>query len=161
METSLGKVDVLVGTANDQVAKIGDQAGAVLRTIDQVGVSANRVVERVGPDVSATLLAARQLAERIDRIAAALENGDGIAGQLLVNKALAEDLNHTAIDLSRTAALVAEHPEVLVFGMSKEESAAQRARREREKQRRAFHESYRSGIPLAIDPPAAKPIPKE
>ncbi len=161
VDVSLGKVDALIGTANDQLVKIGDQAGVVLRTIDQVGVSANSVVERVGPDVSATLLSARQLAERIDRIAAALENGEGVAGQLLVNKALAEDLNHTAIDLSRTAALVAEHPEVLVFGMSKEESAAQRARREREKQRRAFHESYRSGIPLAIDPPLSKPLPKE
>ena len=161
VESSLGKVDVLVGTANDQVTKIGDQAIAVLATVDKVGMSANGVIERVGPDVSATLMVARQLAERINRIAAALENGEGVAGQLLVNKALAEDFNHTAIDLSRTAALVAEHPEVLVFGMTKEESAAQRARREREKQRRAFHESYRSGIPLAIDPPVSDPMPKE
>jgi phospholipid/cholesterol/gamma-HCH transport system substrate-binding protein len=159
VDTTLGKVDVLLGTANTQVTKIGDQAGAVLHNFEQVGTNANDAIVRIAPEVNATLVATRQLAERIDRIAAALENGDGIAGQLLVNKALAEDLNHTAIDLSRTAALVADHPEVLVFGMSKEESAAQQERREREKQRRAFHESYHKGIPLTIDPAAEKPKP--
>jgi uncharacterized phage infection (PIP) family protein YhgE len=159
VDDSFSKVDTLVATANDQLIKVSAQLQKTLESIDEVGISAQQTVTQVGPEVGQTLIAARQLAQRIERIAATLENGEGVIGQLLVNKALAEDLNHTAIDLSRTAALIAEHPEVLVFGMSSEESAAQRARRDREKQRRAFHEGYRTGIPLMVEPQQAKPNP--
>ncbi len=163
VEDSLTKVDSLVVSTNEQILKVTSQAESTLKTFDETGKSAQAVMTQVGPDVGQTLAAARQLAERVDRLAAALENGDGVIGQLLVNKALAEDLNNTAIDLSRTAALIAEHPEVLVFGMSNEESAAQAARRERAKQRRSFHENYRPGIPISVEQlqPASDKQPME
>ena len=78
-----------------------------------------------------------------------------------MNRRPAAALVNTAIDLSPTAALTAGHPETLVFGMSQEETATQRARREREKQRRSFQEGYGAGIPVAVDAavPAAPPAP--
>jgi phospholipid/cholesterol/gamma-HCH transport system substrate-binding protein len=151
LAVSLTKVETLVDKTASEISTIGQQAQKTLTTINQVGEQAGDAIVVVAPEINRTLLATRQLAERIDRIALALENGDGVVGQLLVNRALAEDLNHTVIDLSRTAAAIADHPEILLFGMSKEESESQRARREREKQRRAFHEGYHSGIPLTVE----------
>jgi hypothetical protein len=124
--------------------------------VDGLVERANATLEQTGPELNRTLVAARALSERIQRIADALAAGEGVAGQLIVNRQLAQDLNNTAIDLSRTAALVAEHPEVLVFGMSKDDAAAQRSRREREKQRRSFQEGYGTGIPVMVEPPPAQ-----
>jgi phospholipid/cholesterol/gamma-HCH transport system substrate-binding protein len=159
LATTLTKVDGLADKTTSQIQVVSQQAEKTLATINQVGAQAGEAVVALTPEISRTLITARQLAERIDRIALALENGEGVAGQLLVNRPLAEDLNHMAIDLSRTASVIADHPEVLVFGMSQEQNAAQQQRREREKQRRAFQEGYHSGIPLTVEPAAVPSRP--
>jgi phospholipid/cholesterol/gamma-HCH transport system substrate-binding protein len=157
VDRTLDKVDGLVSTVDTQAKELGNKTTATISRVDGLVVQASGVLEQNGPELSRTLVAARQLAERVQRIADALAAGEGVAGQLIVNRQLAQDLNNTAIDLSRTAAIVAEHPEVLVFGMSNEESAAQRAKREREKQRRSFQEGYGTGIPVQVQPSVAEP----
>jgi phospholipid/cholesterol/gamma-HCH transport system substrate-binding protein len=157
VDGTLARVDGLVVTVDRQAQELGSKAAASMGRIDDLTGRTGAVIDSAGPEVVRTLIAARGLAERVQRIADALASGEGVAGQLLVNRELARDLNHTAIDLSRTAALIADHPETLVFGMSKEESAAQAARREREKRRRSFHEGYGSGIPVVTAP--ATPAP--
>jgi phospholipid/cholesterol/gamma-HCH transport system substrate-binding protein len=160
VDRTLQRVDGLVTGLDAQAKSLGAQAGGTIAHVDQLVAQANAVMAQAGPELTQTLASAKVMAQRIQRIAEALAAGEGVAGQLIVNRQLAQDLNNTAIDLSRTAALVADHPEALVFGMSNSESAAQRARREREKQRRSFQEGYGTGIPVAIDPsPAAAPSP--
>jgi ABC-type transporter Mla subunit MlaD len=157
VDGTLGKVDGLIATVDAQAKDLGTKASTTINRVDGFVDRATDVIEQNGPELNRTLIAARQLSERIQRIADALAAGEGVAGQLIVNRQLAQDLNNTAVDLSRTAAIVAEHPEVLVFGMSKEESAAQRARREREKQRRSFQEGYGTGIPVLVEPSPQNP----
>ena len=91
------------------------------------------------------------MSERVQRIAQLLESGEGVLGQLLTNRDLAKDLNNAAVDLSRTATFLSEHPEALVWGTEARDAAVLRERREREKQRRAFHEVY-GGVPLQVAP---------
>jgi phospholipid/cholesterol/gamma-HCH transport system substrate-binding protein len=159
VDNTLTRVDGVLSTVDAQAKNLGDKAAGTIARVDGLVQKATTVLDQSGPELTQTLVAARELSQKIQRIADALAAGEGVAGQLLVNRQLAQDLNNTAIDLSRTAALIADHPEALVFGMSKEESAAQRARREREKQRRSFQEGYGSGIPVTVESPAPAPAP--
>jgi phospholipid/cholesterol/gamma-HCH transport system substrate-binding protein len=151
LDGTLTRVDNVLVTVDTQAKTLGDKTAVAVERVDGLVQKASAVLDQSGPELAQTLVAARELSQKIQRIADALAAGEGVAGQLLVNRQLAADLNNTAVDLSRTASLIADHPEALVFGMSKEESAAQRARREREKQRRSFQEGYGAGIPVAVD----------
>jgi phospholipid/cholesterol/gamma-HCH transport system substrate-binding protein len=161
VDGTLARVDSLVTTVDTQSKDLGTKGAGAIERVDGLVARATTVLESAGPELTQTLVAARALSQRIQRIAEALTSGEGVAGQLLVNRQLAQDLNNTAIDLSRTAALIADHPEALVFGMSAQESAAQQARREREKQRRSFHEGYGAGIPLVVELPAPQVVPAQ
>jgi phospholipid/cholesterol/gamma-HCH transport system substrate-binding protein len=153
-QSTMQHVEGALATIEKQGDALGARAGATLDRIDALAEHGGKAVDGTASEVASTLAGMRTLSERLNRIATALDNGEGVAGQLLRNRELARELNNTAIDLSRTAAYVADHPEALVFGASKEDAAAQRARREREKERRAFHEGF-GGIPLQVAPPAA------
>ena len=157
VDGTLHHVDGLVATLDGQAASLGTKAAGTMQRVDVLVDRASVVIDQAGPELTQTLASAKIMSQRIQRIAEALAAGEGVAGQLLVNRQLAQDLNNTAIDLSRTAALIADHPETLVFGMSNNESAAQRARREHEKQRRSFQEGYGTGIPVAINVPTVVP----
>jgi len=160
VDVTLTRVDGVLTTVDTQAKTLSDKTAVTIERVDGLVQKATTVLDQSGPELTQTLIAARELSQKIQRIAEALAAGEGVAGQLLVNRQLAQDLNNTVIDLSRTAALIADHPEALVFGMSKEESATQRARREREKQRRSFQEGYNSGIPVALEPAAPQtPVP--
>jgi phospholipid/cholesterol/gamma-HCH transport system substrate-binding protein len=160
VDGTLTRVDGMLNTVDTQAKTLGDKTAGALERVDGLVVKATTVLDQSGPELAQTLTAARELSQKIQRIAEALAAGEGVAGQLLVNRQLAQDLNNTAIDLSRTAALIADHPEALVFGMSLEQSAAQRARREREKQRRSFQEGHGAGIPVALEAvPPQSPTP--
>jgi phospholipid/cholesterol/gamma-HCH transport system substrate-binding protein len=160
VDGTLTRVDGVLTTVDAQAKSLSAQASGTIERVDGLVQKATAVVDQSGPELTQTLTAARELSQKIQRIAEALAAGEGVAGQLLVNRQLAQDLNNTAVDLSRTAALIADHPETLVFGMSKEESAVQRARREREKQRRSFMEGYGSGIPVSLEPVPTTPADK-
>ncbi len=150
LDGTLQRVDGLVTTLDTQSTTLGARAAGTIQRVDLLVDQANVIVKEAGPELTQTLVAAKIMSQRIQRIAEALAAGEGVAGQLLVNRQLAQDLNNTAIDLSRTAAVIADHPETLVFGMSAKETAAQQARREREKQRRSFQEGFSTGIPVVV-----------
>jgi ABC-type transporter Mla subunit MlaD len=152
IDGTLTRADGVLTTVDQQTKALGERVTSAVARIDTLAQQAGEVLAQSGPEVAQTLVSARELAQKIARIADALAAGEGVAGQLLVNRQLAQDLNNTAIDLSRTAALIADHPESLVFGVPGEASAAHKARREREKQRRSFQEGYGSGIPVVVEP---------
>ena len=149
----------MVSNVDTQAKSIGTKATGTIERVDLLVAKATEVMDQAGPELTQTLVAAKIMSQRIQRIAEALAAGEGVAGQLLVNRQLAQDLNNTVIDLSRTAAIVADHPETLVFGMSTKETAAQKSRREREKQRRSFQEGFNNGIPIALEAPMSAPVP--
>ena len=145
------RIDQTLASTDGQIERLGTRAGATLDRVDALADVAGKDLHRTADEVATALQAVRSLSERVQRIAQLMESGDGVLGQLLTNRDLAKDLNNTAIDLSRTAAFLAEHPEALVWGEAVPDAATLRARREREKQRRAFREVY-GGIPLQVAP---------
>lgn len=149
---AIKRIDQTLAATEGHVERLGTRAGATLDRVDALADSAGKDVHRTAEEVAAALLAVRGLSERVQRIAQLMESGEGVLGQLLTNRDLAKDLNNAAIDLSRTATYLAEHPEALVWGAATDDAAIQRARREHEKQRRAFRENY-GGIPLQVVPP--------
>ncbi len=155
-EQVLQRLDATLVTVGGRADQLGTHAGESLTHIDALVERSDHFLAGNAEELTRTLSAVRVLAERGAHIAQTLSAGDGVLGQLLVSRDLAKDLNSTAVDLSRAAAFIAEHPEALVFGASKEESAAEHARREREKVRRAYNENY-GGIPLVVAAPAAAP----
>ena len=141
-QATMDHLDTTLAAVDKQLGTLGAAGTATLGRIDALTARGTQILDANAADLNATLASVRQLTEQAGRVAGALASGQGVIGQLLLSKDLVKDLNDTAIDLSRTANLMAEHPEVLVFGATKEEAAALRARREREKLRRAFQEDY-------------------
>jgi phospholipid/cholesterol/gamma-HCH transport system substrate-binding protein len=141
-QATMDHLDATLAAVDKQVGALGTAGTATLGHLDALAARGAQLLDANAADLTATLASVRQLSEQAGRVAGALASGQGVIGQLLLSKDLVRDLNDTAIDLSRTANLMAEHPEVLVFGATKEETAALRARREREKLRRAFQEDY-------------------
>jgi len=154
----LDRLDHTLKTVDERADQLGTKAAESLGKLDATLARGDQVLASNGEELGKTLASLHQLSERCTRIADSIANGDGLLGQLLVNRDLAKDLNNTAIDLSRTASYIADHPEALVFGQSKEDSAAEHARREREKVRRAFNGNY-GGIPLQVQPQPAPATP--
>lgn len=158
--SAVKRIDETLAAAGGQIEKLGARAVTTFDRVDALADGAGKDLHRTAEEAAAALQSVRTLSERVQRIATLLESGEGMLGQLLTNRELAKDLNNAAIDLSRTAAFLAEHPEALVWGAEADDAAAQRARRERDKQRRAYRENY-GGIPLQVmpAPEPAKPSP--
>jgi phospholipid/cholesterol/gamma-HCH transport system substrate-binding protein len=152
------RIDQTLAASEGQIERLAARAGTTLDRVDALADGAGKDLKRTADETAAALQAFQGLSARIQRIAQLLESGEGVLGQLLTNRELAKDLNNAAIDLSRTATFLAEHPEALVWGAEAGDAAAQRARREREKQRRAYHELY-GGVPLQVAPAAEPPRP--
>lgn len=152
------RIDQTLAATETQVERLGTRVGTTLDRVDGLADGAGKDIHRTADEVAAALQAVRGVSERVQRIAQLLESGEGVLGQLLTNRELAKDLNNAAVDLSRTATFLAEHPESLVWGAEPGDAAAQRARRDQEKQRRAYREVY-GGIPLQVVPAAQAPKP--
>ena len=153
LEPLLTKADATVSrldTLLDAGTMAMMRADGVLGQVDAV-IAAN--AKPLG-DLLTTLAAASRKAESV---LAALDGGQGVLGQLLVNRDLAQDLHHITVDVEAAARLVAEKPSRLVFDDSASEQVRERYRRDAEKMRRNMAEGF--GQPV-IDTPEAPPVAK-
>ena len=126
----------LAGSMQQQVDSLGPRTAASLERVDQLVQRGDKILTENAGDLHNTLVSLSELSARVNHIAAAIASGQGVAGRLVMDRELARDLDSAAIDLSRTASLIAEHPEALVFGSGPDEREKQRVKREREKSRR-------------------------
>ncbi len=147
-DTVLGKVDALVSTGTATITDVD-----LLITDSDAMLTANQ------QPIAVMLEAVAGAAQKAQRLAALLEGGEGILGQLLVNRDLAKDLHNVSIDLAAASAQVADKPSRLVFDDSESARAADQAKRNREKMRRTLAEGL--GQPATAEPakPAAHPAP--
>lgn len=104
-------------------------------------------------DLAATMKSVRELSERLARIAAAIDEGKGMLGQLVSNRDLARDLHRLALDAGSAAKNLADQPSNAVWGLSDREARADREARQREMQRRALEQ----GFPATEPKPDKKP----
>lgn len=136
LEPLLTKADVTVGRV-DKLVDAG--AGALVKVDALVGHVDTLIAANAQPltDLLTTVAAAARKAETI---ASALSGGEGVLGQLLVNRDLAQDLHHVAVDVESAARQVAEKPSRLVFDDVPSDQAREQFRRDREKMRRNLAE---------------------
>jgi hypothetical protein len=97
-----------------------------------------------------------KITQRLESILNALDSGQGVLGQLLINRDLAQDLHHITVDVEAVARLIADKPSRLVFSDSASDQAKERYRRDSEKMRRNLGEGF--GQPVA---PVPAPSPEK
>lgn len=136
VEQGLEAYTRLAASAQQQTDTLGPKIAASLERLDALGKRGEDTLTGTAGDLKAALATFAELGTRLNHIASAVESGQGVAGKLVMDQDLARDVDSMSVDLSRTAAYLAEHPEAVVFGMKKRSQDAERAHREREKARR-------------------------
>lgn len=147
-DTALGTFDALLTKANTSASSVE----TLVTHVDSVlGGNEERIAE--------LLKAVAGAATKAQRIAEALEGGEGVLGQLLVNRNLAEDLQHVAVDMESAAKQVADKPSRLVFDDSDNERQKDQAARNREKMRRTMAEGLgQPAVPASPGASSATPV---
>lgn len=130
-EAAVAGLDARIGAIADRAAVVAERAGVVLNRVD--GLLADG-----GPRLTAALDGLRRTLEGAATVTGRLAAGEGVIGRLLASRELAAALDRMAVDLEDAARAVAERPSVLVF--DRDETAGRRdaARRAHEKMRRAL-----------------------
>lgn len=148
----------LAGSVQQQTEALGPKVAASLERLDALARRGEVAMTTSTGDLRAALAAITELGGRLNHIASAVESGQGVAGKLVMDQDLARDVDSMSVDLSRTAAYLAEHPEAVVFGMKKKNQDAERVHREHEKARRQLL-APPAGIRLdeSREAPAKKP----
>ena len=136
----LDRADRLLALAERDGGAILAHAASASARLDAAAAKADALlaapeVAALLRDVAATMATARTLAE-------ALQGGQGVLGQLLMNRDLAGDVHRIAVDAASVARTIADQPSRVVFDASEEETAAAKAARERELMRRAVREGF-------------------
>ena len=110
--------------------------------IDALVARGDAVLSASAQPIQQTALASSVITKQLSELVSAVRKGQGLLGQLMLNDAMAQDVNETLINANHIAERVAEQPEILIWGSSKDDTAAARQAREATKQRRAFMEGY-------------------
>lgn len=145
--TALREQVTAVGQASVGLAQT---AGGALKRADALMLDGDRLLEAMQPDLIGIGQQARQLAQALAAVARDLRDGRGVLGQLVVNEAMAKDLNDLLITGEQFAERVADNPQLLVWGTSGAESDLARDHRDQTKIRRAFHEGFDRNPPLEL-----------
>jgi phospholipid/cholesterol/gamma-HCH transport system substrate-binding protein len=153
-EATLDGLDRLAVSLDGRAGTVGAAAQETLAKVEALIKKGEGLIDANADNLAATVANMKELSARCARIAADLQNGQGVLGQLLENRELAKDLNGAAVDIGRTATFIADHPEALIFGAEPGAAAVRKDQREREKMRRAFREGYETG-PVKVSAPAS------
>ena len=153
MEPLLTKADATVTSLNGLI----DAGTVAMVRADVVLANVDAVIAANAKPVSELLVTLGGVSRKAESVLAALDGGQGVLGQLLVNRDLAQDLHHITVDVEAAARLIAEKPSRLVFDDPASELAREQYRRDAEKMRRNMAEGF--GQPV-IDTPQAAPAAK-
>lgn len=147
----LERADRLLAKAEHDGGAALEHAAKAAASLEATAAKADALLAANSPALTTLTadLAAAASSTRV--ILAALQNGQGALGQLLMNHDLAGDVHRIAIDAAAAAKVLADQPSRVVFDAPEHERIEARARRDRELMRRAVAEGFA--------PPAAKPAP--
>ncbi|MFW5844650.1 MAG: MlaD family protein [Planctomycetota bacterium] len=134
-----------------------EQGTASLVRIDALVQRGDRMLAQNADAIAGVTSSLRQSLERADALLVDLEQGRGVLGMLLRNDVLAQDLSDTMVNVKDLSERTADHPEILVWGQSEEERAAQQRRRELMRARRSFNAGQRGRS--AFEPEGDAPVP--
>ncbi len=160
-------IDKTLGTVEERVRTLTDRADATMAKVADLAGHADQLLVDHREDIGLMIRKFRDISVRVADISAEIESGQGLLGQLIVNRDLAKDVNAIAVDLAVAADLVNDHPRALIFGLSDAQRDEYRARRDRLKMRRSFQEGFGTKNPTTaapvppatVDTPAPAPAP--
>ena len=133
-------IDHAVTTLDAKGAAVLDRAAGAAAQVETLASNLDKTLAATGPDINATAASLRDVAGKTAQIMGALAKGDGLLGQLLVNKELAGSLQSMAVDFAAVATKVADRPSVLVFDDPEHQTNVDKVKRDREKMRRAMQD---------------------
>ena len=139
---------VKIDATMDKAGRLAESGTTAVESVDALVVRADGLIADNQERLAQLLTSVSGAAAKAQRIAAALEGGQGILGQLLVNRDLAKDLQTVSVDLAAAATQVADKPSRLVFDDSASETLQAQARRNREKMRRTLAEGLGEPAPV-------------
>jgi len=149
LETTLTKFEQVT---DDVSALVATSTGAASKA-DALLTHGERLLVGSEADLRGTVADLRQTMADVAALVAMTRQGQGVIGQLLVNRDLAKDINDVAINVVQVSELVLEHPEALIFGQSKEQAQEWQERRDRLRVRRAFQEGWQRSPEPALPKP--------
>ncbi len=155
-------IDHAVTTLDAKGTAVLDRAAGAAAQVETLASNLDKTLAATGPDITATAASLRDVAGKTAQVMGALAKGDGLLGQLMVNKELAASLQSMAVDLAAVAAKVADRPSVLVFDDPEHQTNVDKVKRDREKMRRAMLEGAAPAPAQAVSPtpaPAAASTP--
>jgi ABC-type transporter Mla subunit MlaD len=132
----------------EKAGTLADHGALAIADLDGLVLAANGVLTENRERVAQLLTGAAGAASKAQRVLAALEGGQGVLGQLLLNRDLAKDLQTVSVDLAAAATQVADKPSRLVFDDSDGQRQADQAKRNREKMRRTLAEGLGQPAPV-------------
>lgn len=147
-ENGLAAYTQLAGAVQHQAETLGPRIAASLEHIDALTKHGGDTLTSSAADLHAALASITELSSHCTHLVSAIESGQGVVGKLIVDTNLARDVDSISVDVARTAAYLAEHPEAAVFGLDKKDKNSEREKREREKSRRSSLMPPPSGIQL-------------
>ena len=143
LDPLLAKLDATL----DKTGTLADQGALAIADLDGLVLTANGVLAENREKVAQLLNGVSGAAAQAQRVLAALEGGQGVLGQLLLNRDLAKDLQAVSVDLAAAATQVADKPSRLVFDDADSQRQADQAKRNREKMRRTLAEGLGQPAP--------------
>ncbi len=172
LETITNELKTTTQTLNQRLDPLLEKATAMIARVDGLGSTGDAVMVRVdalvaridgvvalnSQPLSDLLGALATVARKAETLTTALVDGHGVIGQLLVNRDLAQDLHHVAVDVESAARLVAEKPSRLIFNDAASTQASEQFRRDREKMRRNLAEGFGQPVPPVAPLP---PVPAD
>lgn len=153
--TGMTELQATLKSLREQVDKLGKASTGLAMTADKAFAKADKLLtmmntlsEESQPDLAAIRGDARSLAAIFKDLAADIKAGKGVLGQLLVNAAMAKDVNDILIAGEQLAERIADDPSILIWGPAPEDRDMARDHREEEKLRRAFMEGFDRNPPI-------------
>ena len=134
LDPLLTKLDLTL----DKTGVLADHGALALADLDGLMLTADGVLAENRENVARLLRRVAGAAAKAQLVLAALEGGQGVLVQLLLNRDLAKDLQTVSVDLAAAATQVADKPSRLVFDDSDGQRQADQAKRNREKMRRTL-----------------------
>lgn len=144
-ESATNRIDQLghsLQAVDQAVVAIADQAGTAAQALGTLAQRMDTVLADSAGDIQAGIAEMRGLAAHLRAVAGEVHQGRGVIGQMLVNPAMAKDLNDALITAAQLVERLAQRPEILLWGSSRAESAAAASERARRKMRRSFLEGF-------------------
>jgi len=156
LEPILTKADATISRMDGLI----DASTATMVRADDLLTDVDGVLAANAAPLNELLLSVASVSRKAETVLSVLTNGQGVLGQLLINRDLAQDLHHLTVDAEAAARLIADKPSRLVFDDANSERVRERTVRDREKMRRNLAEGFGQPVTRPVTQSTTSSVPE-